>query len=67
MSASPLPAQDHPVIGSIVEVHVPVGESRLGRLLNVFGEPLDGSEPLQTQEYRNTLAKPACLREMQRG
>jgi len=128
MSASPLPAQDHPVIGSIVEVHgpvvdiacdplpalhralytfvdderfvfevhrhlderhvraitlhrtgrlyrgmpvydsgapvhVPVSEACLGRLLNVFGEPLDGGEPLQTQEYRNILAKPAPLHE----
>jgi len=40
-------------------LHVPVSKSCLGRLLNVFGEPLDGLEQLPTNEYRNILAKPA--------
>jgi len=52
-----------PVYDSGAPVHVPVSESCLGRLLNVFGEPLDGGAPLQTQEYRNILAKPAPLHE----
>jgi F-type H+-transporting ATPase subunit beta len=50
-----------PVYDSGAPVHVPVSEACLGRLLNVFGEPLDGGEPLQTTEYRNILAKPAPL------
>ena len=41
--------------------HIPVSPKCLGRLLNVFGEPLDGAEPLQTDEYRNILAKPIPL------
>lgn len=39
-------------------LQVPVSPTCLGRLLNVFGEPLDGGESLQTNEYRNILAKP---------
>jgi F-type H+-transporting ATPase subunit beta len=50
-----------PVYDSGAPVHVPVSEACLGRLLNVFGEPLDGGEPLQTSEFRNILAKPAPL------
>ena len=50
-----------PVYDSGAPVHVPVSEACLGRLLNVFGEPLDGGAPLQTSEYRNILAKPAPL------
>jgi len=50
-----------PVYDSGAPVHVPVSEDCLGRLLNVFGEPLDGGAPLQTTEYRNILAKPAPL------
>jgi F-type H+-transporting ATPase subunit beta len=52
-----------PVYDSGAPTHVPVSEDCLGRLLNVFGEPLDGGEPLQTTEYRNILAKPAPLDE----
>ncbi len=40
---------------------VPVSSSCLGRLLNVFGEPLDGISPIVSTEYRNILAKPAPL------
>ena len=35
-----------PVYDSGAPVHVPVSEDCLGRLLNVFGEPLDGGAPL---------------------
>ncbi len=52
-----------PVHDSGAPLHVPVSETCLGRLLNVFGDPLDGGAPLQTQEYRNILAKPAPLHE----
>ncbi|GAB6066930.1 F0F1 ATP synthase subunit beta [Methylothermus subterraneus] len=44
-------------------LHVPVTESCLGRLVNVFGEPLDGGEPLASDEYRNIHAWPTPLSE----
>lgn len=37
-------------------LHVPVDRSCLGRMLNVFGEPLDGQAPLPAGEFRNILA-----------
>jgi F-type H+-transporting ATPase subunit beta len=42
-------------------LHVPVSAQCLGRLLNVFGQPLDGLAPLQATEYRNIHARPAPL------
>jgi F-type H+-transporting ATPase subunit beta len=46
-----------------VPLHVPVTRHCLGRLLNVFGEPLDGKAPLETKDYRNILVKPIPLEE----
>jgi F-type H+-transporting ATPase subunit beta len=34
-------------------LHVPVSPGCLGRLLNIFGEPLDDGDPLETAEFRN--------------
>jgi F-type H+-transporting ATPase subunit beta len=45
-------------------LHVPVTDACLGRILNVFGEPLDGGEPLSTDEFRNIHAKPVALNEV---
>lgn len=42
-------------------LHVPVDRSCLGRMLNVFGEPLDGLPPLPNKEFRNILAPPPPL------
>lgn len=42
-------------------VHIPVSKECLGRVLNFFGEPLDGGEPIEQKEYRNILVKPASL------
>lgn len=42
-------------------LHVPVSPDCLGRLLNVFGEPLDGGPPLSTQQFRNILGQPVPL------
>lgn len=42
-------------------LQVPVSSSCLGRLLNIFGEPLDGEKSLDTKEYRNVLAKPVPI------
>ncbi len=51
------------VYDSGAPLHVPVTQSCLGRLLNVFGEPLDGGQPLIAETYRNVHAKPAALNE----
>ena len=45
-------------------LHVPVTPSCLGRVLNVFGEPLDDGEPLPEAEYRNILAAPPPLNDV---
>jgi F-type H+-transporting ATPase subunit beta len=42
-------------------LHVPVSSDCLGRLLNVFGEPLDDQAPLQAAAYNNIHARPAPL------
>ncbi|MFC6671940.1 F0F1 ATP synthase subunit beta [Marinobacterium aestuariivivens] len=42
-------------------LHVPVTKACLGRLLNIFGEPLDGGEPLQADSYRNIHGTPVAL------
>ena len=47
-----------PVYDLGAPLHVPVSPHCLGRLLNVFGEPLDGGPKLKTSEFRNILAKP---------
>lgn len=52
-----------PVFDTGAPVHVPVAPDCLGRVLNVFGEPLDGGPPLATREFLNILAKPAPLHE----
>ncbi len=42
-------------------LHVPVAPDCLGRLLNVFGNPLDGKEPFASIEFRNIHDKPVPL------
>lgn len=44
-------------------VQVPVAPDCLGRVLNLFGEPLDGGPPIAASEFRNILAKPVSLHE----
>jgi len=44
-------------------LQVPVSEQCLGRLLNIFGEPLDGRPPLAQNRFRNIHAKPLPLSE----
>jgi len=50
-----------PVYDSGAPLHVPVTQECLGRLINIFGEPLDGGEPLPAEHYRNIHAKPPSL------
>ena len=42
-------------------LHVPVAPQCLGRLLNVFGEPLDGGDPLPQTHFRNIHGSPPRL------
>jgi len=44
-------------------LHVPVAPDCLGRLLNIFGEPLDDAPPLIQQEFRNIHSRPVPLQE----
>jgi F-type H+-transporting ATPase subunit beta len=44
-------------------LHIPVTPDCLGRLLNIFGEPLDGSDALNTTEFRNVHSKPVAIHE----
>ena len=52
-----------PVFDTGGPVRVPVAPGCLGRLLNVFGEPLDGGEQLAEQARRPIFARPAPLHE----
>lgn len=52
-----------PVLDSGAPLHVPVGPDCLGRMLNVFGEPLDKLPPFETENYRNILSEPPTLKE----
>ncbi|WP_237065024.1 F0F1 ATP synthase subunit beta [Microbulbifer guangxiensis] len=52
-----------PVYDTGAPLHVPVSADCLGRLLNIFGEPLDGGPPLVPDTYRNVHAPPAALRD----
>jgi F-type H+/Na+-transporting ATPase subunit beta len=44
-------------------LRVPASPTCLGRLLNLFGEPLDGGAPLEAKEKRDILAAPPPLSE----
>ena len=43
-------------------LHVPVSPKCLGRLLNIFGQPLDGVGPLLTEDFRNIHRRPLPLK-----
>ena len=44
-------------------LHVPVTPDCLGRLIDLFGAPLDGGDPLPATEFRRILAPPVPLTE----
>jgi len=44
-------------------VTIPVSKDSLGRMLNMFGEPLDGSPPFAAAEERSILARPGPIRD----
>lgn len=53
-----------PVLDTGASLRVPVSLGCLNRLLNVFGQPLDGGPPLSAISYRDILSKPAPLHEV---
>ena len=52
-----------PVFDTGSSLQVPVSPECLSRLLNLFGEPLDGGPVLACQTYQRILAKPGPLHE----
>jgi F-type H+-transporting ATPase subunit beta len=52
-----------PVYDSGGPLRVPVTPACLGRLLNIFGQPLDGGPPLDAREFRPIVSAPAPLAE----
>jgi len=53
-----------PVYDTGAPLHVPVSVGCLGRLLNLFGEPMDGGNALATTEFRNIHGRPVSLSEV---
>jgi F-type H+-transporting ATPase subunit beta len=49
------------VVDTGAPLHVPVSTQCLGRLLNIFGEPLDGAAAVPAQEFRNIHSRPPPL------
>jgi len=52
-----------PVFDTEAPLHIPVSPDCLGRVLNIFGEPLDDQPALNTQTFRNIHATPSPLSE----
>ncbi|MEE3719766.1 F0F1 ATP synthase subunit beta [Tumidithrix elongata RA019] len=44
-------------------LQVPVGDRLLGRMFNLFGEPIDGGEPIAGGEWRSIHATPIAMSE----
>ncbi|MEM7592769.1 MAG: F0F1 ATP synthase subunit beta [Cyanobacteria bacterium P01_A01_bin.83] len=56
-------ARGSQVIDTGHPLQVPVGEVNLGRMFNVFGEPIDGLESLSDSPQRSLHAEPIPLRD----
>lgn len=54
-------ARGDPVVDSGGELTVPVGPALLGRMLNVFGVPIDGKDSIQAIEWRPVHQPPLPL------
>lgn len=50
-----------PIFDTGFPVRVPASSACLGRLVNMFGEPLDGGPNIEASTYRSVLAKPIAL------
>lgn len=54
-------ARGDKVVESGGTLTVPVGKQILGRMFNVFGEPIDGGEPLQEVQQRSIYQPPVSV------
>ncbi len=54
-----------PVVDTGGPIKVPVGRELLGRMFNVFGEPIDNGKPVQTAERRSIHRPPVPLSRQQ--
>ena len=54
---------DSVIIGLPGDPRLPVTADCLGRLLNIFGEPLDSGTPLPAETFHNIHSRPAALSE----
>ncbi|HET6464840.1 MAG TPA: F0F1 ATP synthase subunit beta [Nitrospiria bacterium] len=52
-----------PVFDTGGPLRVPVAPECLGRMLNIFGEPIDGGPPITAKDFRDILVKPISLHE----
>ena len=52
-----------PVYDTGASLHIPVAQDCLGRLLNIFGEPLDDGAAIATGEFRNVHNRALPLKE----
>jgi len=52
-----------PVYDTGAPLHAPVAPDCLGRVVNMFGEPLDNGPPLASRDFRNIHGRPVPLRE----
>lgn len=55
------------VVDSGGQLTIPVGESVLGRMMNVFGEPLDGKDEPESVEWRPIRQEPVPLAQREVG
>lgn len=39
-------------------LHIPVGDKLLGRILNLFGKPIDNLGEIETEEYWSIYTQP---------
>jgi F-type H+-transporting ATPase subunit beta len=52
-----------PVFDTGGPLRIPVAPEFLGRMLNIFGEPIDGGPPMTAKDFRDILVKPISLHE----
>ncbi|MFZ2544367.1 MAG: F0F1 ATP synthase subunit beta [Candidatus Saccharimonadales bacterium] len=58
LNSTDMIAQGSPVIDTQTPLSIPVGKGMLGRVLNAFGQPLDGEEPF-IEEGQMAIVRPA--------
>jgi len=46
------------IVNTKSPIQIPVGEEVLGRIINIFGEPIDNKEPIVTKEKMPIYSKP---------